>query len=374
MSDVVVPLFDLREQNDQLQDELENAFRRVVASGRFIQGPEVAAFEGEIASYLGVAHAIGVASGTDALWLALRSLGIGRGDRVVTASFTFFATISAILNTGAEPVLVDIRPDTFNIDLDEVERALSDGDVKAIVPVHLFGHAAEMSRLLELARSYEVPVVEDAAQAIGGAYAGRPLGSLGDLGCFSFFPTKNLGAFGDGGLVVTNNGELAERIRLLKSHGSQPRYFHQIVGTNSRLDELQAAFLRVKLPYLQDWVDARREHAAAYDVGFAVVSGLRPPATVGSVHHAYHQYTVRVPDRRDDLVAFLADRGIGTSVYYPLPAHLQAAARGRVKQLGDLPESERASQEVLSCPIFPEMTRAQRDEVISTVAEFFTGH
>lgn len=365
-----VPLFDLRDQNQQLQPELEAAFRRVVFSGRFIQGPEVAAFESEIAGYLGVRHAVGVASGTDAIWLALRALGIGPGDRVVTASFTFFATISAILNTGAEPLLVDIRPDTFNIDVDQVGKVLDDQKVKAIVPVHLFGQAADMSPLLELAQSHNIPVVEDAAQGMGARYSGRSLGTLGALGCFSFFPTKNLGAFGDGGLVVTDDDDLADRVRLLKGHGSRPRYYHQIVGTNSRLDELQAAFLRVKLPHLADWVEARRQHAAAYDSGLADLVDVVTPVSIPQAHHAYHQYTLRAGPRRDALRSFLEQRRIGSSVYYPVPAHRQEAVADAAYLPADLDASENASQEVLSLPIFPEMTAEQRQHVIDAVVEF----
>jgi dTDP-4-amino-4,6-dideoxygalactose transaminase len=380
-----VLLFDARRQTKALRLELLAAIERVLDSGQYVLGPEVEAFEQDIAQYLGVGHAIGVASGTDALWLALKALGIGPGDRVLTTPFTFFATVSAILNTGAEPVFADIEPDTFNLDPKQVHRVLEGRcavcqrlgirpkTVKALVPVHLYGQPADMKDLLALSQKYELFVVEDAAQALGAEYQGRKVGTLGHLGCFSFFPTKNLGAFGDGGLVVTDDDELAERVRLLRAHGSKHKYYHNLIGTNSRLDAVQAAMLRVKLKHLDTWIAARQTHAAGYNHAFQESDGFISPYHAAERTHTYHQYTVRVLEgQRDRLQGFLKEQGVDTAIYYPLPLHLQPVLLYQGYRQGDFPNAEQASSEALSLPIFPEMSREERDYVIGAIEEFLS--
>lgn len=370
-----IPLLDLKRQYYSIKPEIDGAIARVLESGQFILGPEVEAFEREVAAYCGVKHAIGVASGTDALWLSLKALGLGPGDRVITTPFTFFATAGAIVNVGARPLFVDIEPRTYNLDPERLE-TLPKNELercKAIIPVHLYGQMAEMEPLMAFARAHALAVIEDAAQAIGAEYKGRKAGTIGDLGIFSFFPTKNLGAYGDGGMVVTNDGSLAERVRLLRVHGSKPKYYHQIVGTNSRLDALQAAILRAKLPYLVGWSKARQHWAQCYNesLGKLKLPIELPDVRPGSTH-IYHQYTIRVRDgRRDTLRAYLKDQGIGTEVYYPLPLHLQGCFKDLGYREGDFPEAERASREVLSLPIFPELTEEELQQVVGTIQHFF---
>jgi len=377
---VRVPLLDLKRQYRAIQPEIDAAIARVVGSGQYILGPEVEAFEREIAHYLGAEHAIGVASGTDALWLALKAVGVGPGDKVIVPGFTFGATASAVCNTGAEPVFVDIDPRTFNIDPKHVRETLESHPelqerVKAIIPVHLYGQPADMDEILALAREYDLFVIEDAAQAIGAEYKGKKVGTLGHLGCFSFFPTKNLGAYGDGGLVTTNDEELADRVRLLRVHGARPKYYHHLVGTNSRLDALQAAILRVKLPHLEGWTRARQEHAAYYDERLAGIEGIEIPYRAPDRTHIYHQYTLRVGGGlRDDLQQYLTGAGIGTAVYYPTPLHLQPCFRPLGYREGELPESERASREVLSLPMFPELTGEETGAVAERVQEGLKAH
>ena len=375
-----VPLLDLKRQYRAIQPEIDAAIARVVGSGQYILGPEVEAFEREVAHYLGAEHAIGVASGTDALWLALKAVGVGPGDKVIVPGFTFGATASAVCNTGAEPVFVDIDPKTFNIDPEHVRDTLESHPelqerVKAIIPVHLYGQPADMDEILLIAREYDLFVIEDAAQAIGAEYKGKKVGTLGHLGCFSFFPTKNLGAYGDGGLVTTNDEELADRVRLLRVHGARPKYYHHVVGTNSRLDALQAAILRVKLPHLEGWTRARQEHAAYYDERLAGLGGIEIPYRAADRTHIYHQYTLRVGGRlRDDLQQYLTEAGIGTAVYYPTPLHLQPCFRPLGYREGELPESERASREVLSLPMFPELTGEETGAVAERVQEGLKVH
>ena len=371
-----IPILDLKRQYQSIKAEIDSAIARVIESGQFILGPEVEAFEREVAQHLRAKHAIGVASGTDALWLALKAAEVGPGDRVIVPSFTFFATAGAVCNVGATPVFADIDPRTFNLDPKYVQNLLeSDAQLqdqlKAIIPVHLYGQPAEMDALLEIARRYELIVIEDAAQAIGAQYKDRAVGTLGHLGCFSFFPTKNLGAYGDGGLVVTNDDALAERVRMLRVHGSKPKYYHHIVGTNSRLDALQAAILRVKLAHLEEWTRARQKIAARYDQALSQIEGLVVPYKAPDRTHIYHQYTVRVfKGRRDALQKHLKERGIGTEIYYPLPLHLQLCFRYLGYKEGQLPESERASREALSLPIFPELTKKEQEYIIATVRDF----
>ena len=377
-----VPILDLTRQYRTIKAEIDTAIQRVLESGRFILGPEVEAFEGEIAEYLGVKHAIGVASGTDALLLSLKALGIGPGDGVIVPSFTFFATAGVVANVGATPVFADIDPQTFNISTENVKDLLyrhpssithhaSPITIRAIIPVHLYGQPADMDEIMRLAKEYDLYVIEDAAQAIGAEYKGRKVGTIGHLGCFSFFPTKNLGAYGDGGLVVTNFDELAERVRMLRVHGSKPKYYHHLVGTNSRLDAFQAAILRAKLPHLDEWTAARQKIAARYDEFLRDVSGIGLPFRTPDRTHIFHQYTIRVLNgRRDTLQKHLREQGVGVQVYYPLPLHLQPCFRHLGYKEGDLPESERASREVLSLPMFPELTEEEQDYVVQAIKAF----
>jgi len=372
---VRIPILDLTRQYRSIKEEIDRAIRRVVESGRFILGPEVEAFEQEIAAYLGVKHAIGVASGTDALLLSLKALGIGPSDGVIVPSFTFFATAGVVVNVGATPIFVDIDPQTFNINPESVKEVLSHHPsrvaIKAIIPVHLYGQPADMDDIMGLSFEHGLYVIEDAAQAIGAEYKGRKVGTIGHFGCFSFFPTKNLGAYGDGGLVVTHDDELAERVRMLRVHGSKPKYYHRIVGTNSRLDALQAAILRAKLPYLEEWTSARQKIAARYDELLSDLPGIGRPHRASDRTHVFHQYTIRVHDgKRDVLQKFLKERGIGTQVYYPLPLHLQPCFRSLGYKEGDLPESERASREVLSLPMFPELAEEEQRYVAEAIRIF----
>lgn len=372
MDDAPIPLLDLSAQNHPLLPEVREAFERLFAKNAFVLGDEVQRFEAEIAPLTGARHAIGVSSGTDALILALMALGIGPGDEVVTSPFTFFASGGSIARLGAKPVFCDIDPATFNLDPNTVPAVVTER-TRAIMPVHLFGQPCDMSVLLPLAEAFSIPVVEDAAQAIGATTAIGPVGALGQIGAFSFYPTKNLGCFGDAGLVTTNDDELAERMRMLRVHGSKERYVHEMVGANFRIDALQAAVLRVKLPHLAAWTDARRRHAALYDLCF-MESGLAPGfvktprrAIEG---HVYNQYVIRVP-RRDELRRHLADRKIGSEIYYPIPLHLQACFASLGQGAGSFPETERACAEVLALPVYPELEPAQIERVVSAIADFF---
>lgn len=375
-SNVKIPVLDLTRQYRAIKEEIDQAIQRVVESGRFILGPEVETFEQEIAAYLGAKHAIGVASGTDALYLALKALGVGPGYGVLVPSFTFFATAGVVVNVGATPIFADIDPETYNISTEDVKRILSGSRVtiKAIIPVHLYGQPADMDEIMTLAEDYDLYVIEDAAQAIGAEYRGRKVGTIGHIGCFSFFPTKNLGAYGDGGLVVTNDAELAEKVRMLRMHGSKPKYYHHMVGTNSRLDALQAAILRAKLPHLEEWTAARRRIADRYDELLADIPGIERPYRAPDRSHIFHQYTIRVLDgKRDTLQRFLREKGVETQVYYPLPLHLQPCFRDLGYKEGDFPESERASREVLSLPLFPELTEEEQNYVVEAIRSFFRG-
>lgn len=372
-----IPILDLKRQYQAIKPEIDRAIARVVESGQFILGSEVEAFEQEVAQYLKVKHAIGVASGTDALWLALKAAGVGPGHRVIVPSFTFFATAGTVCNVGATPIFVDIDLKTFNIDPHSIAELLESDprlqdEAKAIIPVHLYGQSAEMDPIMEIAKEYKLTVIEDAAQCIGAEYKGRKAGTIGQLGCFSFFPTKNLGAYGDGGLVGTNDDNLAEKVRLLRVHGSCPKYYHHLVGTNSRLDALQAAILRAKLPHLDAWTRARQEHANYYDQQLVHTEGIKVPYRASERTHIYHQYTIRVADGRcDALQTFLKEHGIGSEVYYPLPLHLQPCFRHLGCREGDLPKSEKTSHEVLSLPIFPELLPQERDYIIRAIQKFF---
>ncbi|GEM90769.1 DegT/DnrJ/EryC1/StrS family aminotransferase [Oceanithermus desulfurans] len=367
MSKIEIPIYDPRPEIAALRDEIDAAIRRVVDSGRFILGPEVEAFEEEVADYLGVRHAVGLNSGTDALVIGLRVLGVGPGDEVITTPFTFFATAEAISLVGAKPVFVDIDPRTFNIDPELIPAALTER-TRAIVPVHLYGQAADMDPILAIAKEHGLKVLEDTAQAFGGEYKGRKLGTLGDAGAFSFFPTKNLGGFGDGGLLATNDDEVAEMARMLRAHGAKKKYQNEILGYNSRLDALQAAVLRVKLRHVDAFNQARRELAHAYTARLDELAGVTPPHEAPYGVHVYHQYTVRVADgKRDVVAAGLAERGVGTMVYYPTPLHqLPVCDYAECT----FPEAEQAAREVLSLPMSPHISVGQIERVVRKAEEF----
>jgi dTDP-4-amino-4,6-dideoxygalactose transaminase len=367
---MAVPVLDLKGQYRRFRQLIDDAVRGVLESGQFVLGPNVQALEEELAAFLKVVRAVTLASGTDALHLALRACGIGRSDLVLTTPFTFVATATAISYTGALPVFADIHPGTFNLDPDRAEEYLAgrgrgpkaERHVRAILPVHLYGLPADMDPLLRIAREHRVRVVEDAAQAIGATYGGRPVGGLGDVGCFSFYPTKNLGAFGDGGLATTQDPALGERIRCLRAYGGRDRYLHEELGFNSRLDEIQAAILRVKFRFLAEWNARRRAIATRYREGLAGL-GIGLPTEIADSLHVYHQFTIRVPDR-DGVQRRMADLGVRTTVYYPVPLHLQPMYRDLGYREGDFPQAERAAREVLSLPIYPELTDGQVDEVV----------
>ena len=320
-----VPLLDLARQHDTLRPEIESAIGRVLDTNGFILGGEVQALESEVADYCGTKHAVGCASGSDAVLLALMAVGVGPGDEVITTPYSFFATVSSITRLGATPVFVDIEPETYNIDVNQIKERITPR-TKAIEPVHLYGQCADMDAILAIAGEAQLAIVEDAAQAIGAEDTGRRAGSMGDLGCFSFYPSKNLGGMGDGGMITTNDDDLAARLRALRVHGAEKRYHHKWVGLNSRLDGFQGAVLRVKLPHLDDWTERRRRNAERYrrsfrDAGLSEIIGL--PSERAGARHIYNQFVIRVPDRRDELRAYLTDNEIGTDVYYPIPLHLQ---------------------------------------------------
>jgi dTDP-4-amino-4,6-dideoxygalactose transaminase len=363
-----VPQLDLAAQYAAIGAEIRSAVERVLASQQFVLGREGAALEEEIAKLCGVAHGIGLASGTDALILALRACGVQPGDEVLLPPFTFVATGSAVSALGAKPVFADIRPDTYNLDPSELERRVTPR-TRAIVVVHLYGLAADMDPILAFAKARHLPVIEDNAQAIGASYKGRRTGALAAAACLSFYPTKNLGAYGDAGMVVTNSQEFAARIRTLRNHGQSEKYRSAEPGWNSRLDEIQAAVLRVKLRHLSDWQRARQSHAAEYNRLLSQVPGVMPPLAPEGYEHVYHQYTIRV-EYRDALQKFLTERRIGSTVYYPYPLHLQPLYASLGHKPGDFPHSERAAQEVLSLPMYPELLNEQIARIVDAVAEF----
>jgi dTDP-4-amino-4,6-dideoxygalactose transaminase len=365
------PFLDLKVQYAEIRQEVLNAVTRVLESQHFILGPEVEAFEKEVTALTACSHAVGCASGSDALILALLALEIGRGDEVITTPFTFVASAGSVARVGAKPVFVDIDPETFNISPKAIERAIT-SRTKAILPVHLFGLPADMNEINAIAVSHRIAVIEDAAQAIGARCGGRAVGSLAMLGCFSFFPSKNLGGAGDGGLVTTQDAALAERLRLLRVHGARKKYEYEVLGLNSRLDALQAAILGVKLRHLDQWAAGRRQNAERYRElfhEFRLESMVKSPASPTSFAHVYNQFTIRVRER-DALREHLKSREIPTEIYYPKPLHLQKAFAYLGHKLGDFPESERASHEVLSLPIFPELTEEQQRSVVAAIADF----
>ncbi|GGJ06490.1 hypothetical protein GCM10010885_14540 [Alicyclobacillus cellulosilyticus] len=362
-----VPFLDLRGTWEELRTPLLRACAKVLSQGRYILGDEVAALEREVAAYCGMNHGVAVGNGTDALTLSLRALGVGPGDEVVTSPFTFFATVESILQVGATPVFADVDPRGFTITPATVEPRIT-ARTKAILPVHIFGLMADMAGLRALADAYRLVVVEDACQAIGATWRGFGIGHYGDAAALSFFPTKNLGGYGDGGMILVHDAELAARLRRLRAHGSAIKYIHEEPGWNSRLDELQAALLRVKLAHLPAWTSARQALAARYDAGLAGL-GLQLPWVPAEANHVYHLYTVLVPDRTA-LQRFLAERGIEAHVYYPLPMHLQPALSGLGYRPGDFPVAERICQHALSLPLYPGLTAAQQDEVMRGVRAF----
>jgi dTDP-4-amino-4,6-dideoxygalactose transaminase len=379
-----VPMLDLKRQYQPLHQELLDAVGGVLETQQFILGEPVADFERAAAGKLGVARALGCSSGTDALWLALAAAGIGSGDAVVTTPFSFFASVSAILRAGATPVLADIEPTTFNLDPKAVETALvarQNTPIRAILPVHLYGQCADWTALARLGSEYELKLIEDAAQAWGAEWNGTKAGGLGDIAAFSFYPTKNLSAAGDAGLVTTNSAELAERVTMLRQHGMKQRYYHDEVGWNARLDGIQAAILSVKLKYIDGWNDARRAVAARYETLFRATGLAEPgpypvhavvlPHEVLGSRHVWHQYVIRAA-RRDELREFLTARKIGSEIYYPVPLHLQDALKVLGYAEGSFPEGERAAREVLALPIFPELREDEQQTVVDAVAEFFS--
>lgn len=369
-----VPLLDLVQQHKKLRPELDTALARVLDTNAFILGEEVAKLEREIADYCNVRHAIGCASGSDAILLALMTLGVGRGDEVITTPYSFFATVSSITRLGAVPVFVDIEADTYNVDPSQIDSKVT-SKTKAIEPVHLYGQCADMSSINEIASSSRIAVVEDAAQAIGAENQGRRAGSISDVGCISFYPSKNLGGLGDGGMMTTNEDEVAQKLKALRVHGSEEKYYHKWVGLNSRLDGFQGATLRVKLPHLETWTEARRANATRYRELFTdagLTEQVTLPTERANNRHIYNQYVIRVPDgRRDELRSCLASQDIGTDVYYPVPLHLQECFRYLGYREGDLPESERAAQETLALPIYPELAPEQQEYVVDCIADFF---
>ena len=363
-----VPLLDLKTQYQTIKDEISRAISDVCESQAFALGPAVAQFEEDVAAYCGVKHAIGVSSGTDALLVSLMALGVKPGDEVITTPFTFFATAGSVVRLGAKPVFVDVDPDSYNINPAGIEPRITER-TRAIIPVHLFGQMARMKPIMDVARRHHLVVVEDAAQAIGASQDGVKAGTFGDCGCFSFYPTKNLGAFGDGGLVTTNADELAEQVRALRDHGQKPRYFYHVVGGNFRLDGIQGAVLNIKLKSLDRWNEKRRQYAALYDRLFAG-SPVKTPRIESNNICIYHQYTVTVPER-DQLKQYLASHGIGSAIFYPKPLHLQECFRDLGYHPGDLPVAERLCEKVLSLPIYPELTPEQIEYTAKTILTFY---
>jgi dTDP-4-amino-4,6-dideoxygalactose transaminase len=365
--EMAIPLVDLKAQYKTIEDEINEAIAEVLESQWFILGPNVGELEERIADYCDVKYAVGVASGSDALLLSLMAADVGSGDEVITTPFTFFATAGSVSRLGGKPVFVDIDARTYNIDPLLIEEKIT-GNTKAIIPVHLYGQCADMDPILEIAEKHDLCVIEDAAQAIGATYKDKQAGSMSDLGCLSFFPTKNLGGYGDGGMILTNDEELAEKLKILRAHGSRPKYYHSMVGCNSRLDALQAAILLAKLKHLDKWNEDRRQNARVYDSLFADMDVVTPHAEDFN-YHIYNQYVVRVRDR-DELKVFLKEEGIGTEIYYPVPLHLQECYSELGYRPGDMPASEEASRQVLALPVYAELTREQQGQVAELIGGF----
>ena len=369
-----VPLLDLKAQYETIRDEVREAIDGVLESQRFVLGPEVQALEQEVAEYSQCAYGVGVSSGTDALLAALMAIGIGEGDEVITSAYSFFASAGCISRLGARPVFVDIDPLSYNIDASAVEALITDR-TRAIIPVHLFGQVADMEPIMDIARRHNLLVVEDAAQAIGAELNGKRAGSIGDLGCFSFYPSKNLGAFGDGGMVTSNNEELADKVRLVRGHGARPKYYSKVVGGNFRLDAIQAVVLRVKLKYLDQWTGARQRNAEVYRTLFAEAgfsdqaSGVGLPTELPGRRHIYNQFVIRTEDR-DGLIDYLKERQIGTEIYYPVPFHVQECFADLGYGPGNLPQSEQAAAHTVAIPIYPELTDPMIRTVVDAIGQF----
>lgn len=366
-----VPMLDLSEQYSSLRDEMLQVLDDVMKSSRFILGDNVKKLEKDVAAYSNVPYGIGVANGSDAIHIALQACGVGAGDEVITTPFTFFATAGAIVRCNATPVFVDIDPVTFNIDPSKIEEKVTD-KTKAIIPVHLYGQMADMDPIVEIAKKHKLFIIEDAAQAIGATYKGKTVGELSDAGTYSFFPTKNLGAYGDAGMIVTKHEDLAEKMSVIRVHGSKPKYYHHVLGYNSRLDEMQAAILNVKFPHLNDWSENRRKHASYYSEKLKAALGdqVVTPEEVENRYHVFHQYTIRV-DKRDELQKFLAEQGVSTMIYYPQPLHLQPVFKDLGYKEGDFPITEKATKEAISLPMFPELKEEQQQYVIDCIAKFY---
>ena len=367
-----IPMLDLKEQYNEMKMDILSKLDEVMSSSQFILGSNVKQLEADIAMKSRTKYGIGVGNGSDAIHIALQAAGIREGDEVITTSFTFFATAGAIARANAIPVFVDIDPITYNIDPTKIEVAITN-KTKAIIPVHLYGQMADMDPIIEIAKKHNLHVIEDAAQAIGSTYKGKQVGEMSSAATYSFFPTKNLGAYGDGGMIVSNNDELAELAKVIRVHGSKPKYHHHILGYNSRLDELQAAVLNIKLPHLHSWSEKRREHATYYSeqLNLKVSDYVVTPLETEENYHVFHQYTLRV-ERRDELQAYLQEQGVSTMIYYPIPLHLQPVFKELGYALGDLPITEKIAQEAISLPMFPELKKEQQDYVIEKIIEFYS--
>lgn len=361
-----VNLLDLKAQYETIKDEVESAIKEVLESAHFIMGPNVKKLEEEIAEYTGVKYGIGVANGTDALMLTLKALGIGQGDEVITTPFTFFASAETTSVVGATPVFADIEKDTLCIDPESIEKNITE-KTKAIIPVHIFGQMCNMDRIMEIAKKHNLIVIEDACQAIGAEYKGKRAGSIGHVGCYSFFPTKNLGGYGDGGMIVTNDEKLADRIKLIRVHGSKVKYEHIAIGYNSRLDEMQAAVLRVKLNYIQKWNDSRKQHAHTYNELLKDTGIILPTEREDSLH-VYHLYTIQ-SEKRDEIIKYLSENGIASGVYYPIPVHLQEVYQELGYKKGELSVAEDACTKTFALPLYPEMTKEQQHYVVDKIKE-----
>lgn len=359
-------MVDLKAQYHAIEDEIDAKIKEIIHSSHFIIGNNVTELEKEIAAYYATKHAIGVASGTDALHLAILACGIGKGDEVITTPFTFIATAEAITYTGARPVFVDIDEKTFNIDVKKIKKAVTK-KTKAILPVHLFGLSADMEKIKGLAAEYKLKIIEDCAQSFGAVYKGKKTGAIGDAGCFSFFPSKNLGCYGDGGMVITNDDNMAEKIRMLRNHGQKVRYYHSVIGYNSRLDEIQAGILRVKLKRIDEYNKKRRENARLYTEKLKGANIITPSEPEG-YYHVFHQYSIRT-SKRDSILNGLTDAGIASAIYYPAPLHLQESYNDLGYKKGDFPVSEAIASDIISLPMYPELTAGQIDEVCKTIKE-----
>lgn len=367
-----IEMLDLSAQYSSIKEEVLTKLDEVMSSSQFILGQNVKTLESSIANYSNASHGIGVGNGSDAIHIALQAAGIKEGDEVITTSFTFFATGGAIVRAGATPVYVDIDPITFNIDPTKIEVAITD-KTKAIIPVHLYGQMADMDGIKNIADKYNLVVIEDAAQAIGSSQNGNTVGKVGTAATYSFFPTKNLGAYGDAGMIVTNDDDLADKARVIRVHGSKPKYYHHVLGYNSRLDEMQAAILNIKFPHLEEWSNNRRSHATLYTelLNKKLSEVIQTPVEKEGNHHVFHQYTLRVP-KRDELQEFLKEQGIATMIYYPMPLHLQPVFKDLGYKEGDLPETEKAAKEAISLPMYPELPRDHQEYIVEKIVEFYS--